>query len=34
MENQITADVAGTVKEIKVAAGATVGAGDVVVIIG
>ncbi len=33
MENQITAEKAGTVKEIKVAAGATVGAGDVVVII-
>jgi acetyl-CoA/propionyl-CoA carboxylase biotin carboxyl carrier protein len=33
MENQITADKAGTVKEIKVAQGATVGAGDVVVVI-
>ena len=33
MENQITAEKAGTVKEIKVAAGDTVGAGDVVVII-
>jgi acetyl-CoA/propionyl-CoA carboxylase, biotin carboxylase, biotin carboxyl carrier protein len=33
MENQITADKAGTVKEIKVAQGDTVGAGDVVVII-
>ncbi|MFZ4810161.1 MAG: biotin/lipoyl-containing protein, partial [Ilumatobacteraceae bacterium] len=33
MENQITADKAGTVKEIKVAAGATVGAGDIVVVI-
>ena len=33
MENQITADKAGTVKEIKVTAGATVGAGDVVVVI-
>ncbi|MUH52334.1 MAG: ATP-grasp domain-containing protein [Actinobacteria bacterium] len=34
MENQIAAERAGTVKEIKVVAGATVGAGDVVVIIG
>ena len=33
MENQITADKAGTVKEVKVSAGATVGAGDVVVVI-
>ncbi|HRB03666.1 MAG TPA: carbamoyl phosphate synthase, partial [Ilumatobacteraceae bacterium] len=33
MENQITAEKAGTVKEIKVKAGDTVGAGDVVVII-
>ncbi len=33
MENQITAEKAGTVKEIKVQAGATVGAGDVVVVI-
>ena len=33
MENQIVADKAGTVKEIKVAAGDTVGAGDVVVVI-
>ena len=33
MENQITAEKAGTVKEIKVAAGDTVGAGDVVVVI-
>jgi acetyl-CoA/propionyl-CoA carboxylase, biotin carboxylase, biotin carboxyl carrier protein len=33
MENQIAADKAGTVKEIKVKAGDTVGAGDVVVII-
>ena len=33
MENQIAADKAGTVKEIKVAAGDTVGAGDVVVVI-
>jgi biotin carboxyl carrier protein len=34
MENQITSESAGTVKEIKVAAGDTVGAGDVVVVIG
>ena len=33
MENQITAEKAGKVKEIKVKAGDTVGAGDVVVII-
>lgn len=33
MENNITADKAGTVKEIKVAAGDSVGSGDVVVII-
>ena len=33
MENQITAEKAGKVKEIKVAAGDTVGAGDVVVVI-
>jgi acetyl-CoA/propionyl-CoA carboxylase biotin carboxyl carrier protein len=33
MENQIAADKAGTIKEIKVAAGDTVGAGDVVVVI-
>jgi acetyl-CoA/propionyl-CoA carboxylase biotin carboxyl carrier protein len=33
MENQINAEKAGTVKEIKVEAGAKVGAGDVVVII-
>ena len=33
MENQISADKAGTVKEIKVKAGDTVGAGDVVVVI-
>ena len=33
MENQISADVAGTVREIKVKAGDTVGAGDVVVVI-
>ncbi len=34
MENNITAETAGTVKEIKVAAGNAVGAGDVVVVIG
>ena len=33
MENQIQAERPGTVKEIKVAAGDTVGAGDVVVVI-
>ena len=33
MENQITAERAGTVKEIKVAAGDTVGGGDVVAVI-
>ena len=33
MENQISSDVAGTVREIKVKAGDTVGAGDVVVVI-
>ena len=33
MENQINATTAGTVKEIRVAAGDTVGAGDVVVVI-
>ena len=33
MENQIAADVAGTVREIKVIAGDTVGAGDVVAVI-
>ncbi len=33
MENQITAEKAGKVKEIKVKAGDTVGAGDVVVVI-
>jgi acetyl-CoA/propionyl-CoA carboxylase, biotin carboxylase, biotin carboxyl carrier protein len=33
MENQIAAEKSGTVKEIKVAAGDTVGAGDVVVTI-
>ena len=34
MENQISAERAGTVKEIKVAPGDTVGGGDVVVVIG
>ena len=34
MENQINADTAGEVKEIKVEAGQAVGAGDVVVVIG
>jgi acetyl-CoA/propionyl-CoA carboxylase biotin carboxyl carrier protein len=34
MENQITAEKAGTVKEVKVKQGDTVGAGDVVVVIG
>ncbi len=34
MENQIAATKAGTVTEIKVAAGDTVGAGDIVVVIG
>ena len=33
MENQINADVTGTVAEIKVATGDTVGSGDIVVII-
>jgi acetyl-CoA/propionyl-CoA carboxylase biotin carboxyl carrier protein len=33
MENQIQAEKSGTVKEIKVAPGATVGAGDIVVVI-
>ncbi len=33
MENQIAAEKAGTVKEIKVAPGDTVGGGDVVVVI-
>jgi biotin carboxyl carrier protein len=33
MENQITAEKSGTVKEVKVKAGDTVGAGDVVVVI-
>ena len=34
MENQITAEKAGTVKEIKVKQGDTVGSGDVVAVIG
>ena len=33
MENNITAEKAGTVTEIKVEPGETVGAGDVVVVI-
>ena len=33
MENQITADKAGTVKEVRVAPGDSVGSGDVVVVI-
>ena len=33
MENQINAETAGTVKEIKVAAGDTVGGGDVLAVI-
>ena len=33
MENQIAAEKAGKVKEIKVTAGQTVGAGDVVAVI-
>ena len=33
MENNITADKAGTVTEIKVAPGDSVGSGDVVVVI-
>ena len=33
MENNINADKAGTVAEIKVSPGDTVGAGDVVVVI-
>ena len=34
MENQIQAEVAGKVSQVKVAPGDTVGAGDVVVVIG
>ena len=33
MENQINAEKAGTIKEIKVAAGDTVGGGDIVAVI-
>ncbi len=33
MENHINAETAGTVKEIRVAAGDTVGPGDVLVVI-
>ncbi len=33
MENQINAEASGTVKEIKVSAGDTVGGGDVVAVI-
>jgi biotin carboxyl carrier protein len=33
MENNITADKSGTVKEIKVAPGDSVGSGDVVAVI-
>ena len=33
MENQINAETAGTVKEIKVAAGDTVGGGDILAVI-
>ena len=33
MENQISADVSGTVAEVKVAPGDTVGGGDTVVVI-
>ena len=33
MENQISAEKAGTIKEIKVAPGDTVGGGDVVAVI-
>jgi len=33
MENNITAEVAGTVKAVKVEVGQTVGAGDIVVVI-
>ena len=33
MENQIQAEVGGTVSQVKVAPGDTVGAGDVVVVI-
>jgi acetyl-CoA/propionyl-CoA carboxylase, biotin carboxylase, biotin carboxyl carrier protein len=33
MENNVNAEKAGTVKEVKVAAGASVGPGDVIAII-
>ena len=33
MENNIAADVSGTVSEIKVAVGDSIGAGDIVVVI-
>jgi biotin carboxyl carrier protein len=33
MENQIQAEKAGTVKEVKVKAGDTVGGGDILVVI-
>ena len=33
MENQIAAEKAGTIKEIKVAPGDTVGGGDIVAVI-
>jgi len=33
MENTVAADVAGTVAEVRVAAGTAVGAGDVLVVI-
>jgi biotin carboxyl carrier protein len=33
MENHITAETAGTVKEIRVKPGATVGAGDIIAVI-
>jgi biotin carboxyl carrier protein len=33
MENQINAESAGTVKEVRVSAGDTVGSGDVVAVI-
>jgi acetyl-CoA/propionyl-CoA carboxylase biotin carboxyl carrier protein len=34
MENNITTEMAGTVQEIKVGPGDSVGAGDVVVVVG
>ena len=34
MENHITAEKAGTVSEVRVSAGDTVGTGDVLVVIG